>query len=173
MLRASTARARELIDGVLEYARGGELQTEQVALGALVTEVGEDLRARLEQTGATLTAGELPVLEADRAQLRRVFQNLVSNGLKFRADAAPRIQVSAQRAQADWVISVRDNGIGVPTDQAVRIFGMFARAGGSSEGAGIGLAVCRRVVEAHGGRIWVEAADGGGSAFRFSLPQAK
>lgn len=173
MLRASTARARELIDGVLEYARGGELRTGQVALGELVAEVSDDLRPRLEETGATLTAGDLPVVEADRAQLRRVFQNLVGNALKFQAGAAPRIEISADRARHAWVLTVRDNGVGVPSDQAQRIFGMFARANGESEGAGIGLAICRRVVEAHGGRIWVEAADGGGSAFRFSLPQAK
>ena len=78
--------------------------------------------------------------------------------------------VSASRGSHEWVLTVEDNGPGVAPDDATRIFGMFARAGGNSDGMGIGLAICRRVVEAHGGRIWVEAAQGGGSAFRFTLP---
>jgi signal transduction histidine kinase len=78
--------------------------------------------------------------------------------------------VSADAGPEDWVITVRDNGVGVRPDDVERIFGMFARAGGNADGSGIGLAVCRRVVEAHGGRIWVEPGEGGGSAFRFTLP---
>lgn len=97
-------------------------------------------------------------------------QNLVGNALKFRAAAPPLVEVSAERDSEEWVVTVRDNGPGVDTDQATRIFGIFARGNARAEGTGIGLAVCRRVVEAHGGRIWVEAAEGGGSAFRFTLP---
>jgi signal transduction histidine kinase len=170
-LRASSERARELIDGVLLYARAGELSVEAVALGELVAEVAADLRLRLETAGATLEIGWLPEVDGDRQQLRRVLQNLLANALKFRSDAPPRIVVSAARDREEWVVTVRDNGRGVPPDQAGRVFGMFARADRATEGAGIGLAVCRRIVEAHGGRIWVEPAPGGGSDFRFTLPR--
>jgi signal transduction histidine kinase len=164
-LRASTERARDLIDGVLVYARAGELSTEPVALGALVTEVADDLRLGPE----TLEVGELPEIEGDPRQLRRVLQNLLGNAVKYRGVAPLRIEVSAQRDSREWVVSVRDNGLGVDPDQATRIFGMFSRANLEIEGAGIGLAVCRRIVEAHGGRIWVKST-GAGSAFRFTLP---
>ena len=170
-LRASSERARDLIDGVLLYARAGELSIERVALGELVTEVAADLRPSLERAGATLEIGRLPEVEADPRQLRRVLQNLLANALKFRADAPTRIELSALRDSEEWVVTVRDNGLGVRPDQNSRIFGMFSRANREVEGAGIGLAVCRRIVEAHGGRIWVEPAAGGGSAFRFTLPR--
>ena len=101
-----------------------------------------------------------------------MLQNLVGNAVKFRSEAPPRVAVSALQGSEGWVVTVRDNGLGVDPDHASRIFGMFARLNGDTEGTGIGLAVCRRVVEAHGGRIWVEAAQGGGSASRFTLPFA-
>jgi signal transduction histidine kinase len=164
-LRASTERARDLIDGVLVYARAGELTTEQVALGDLVADVARDLRL---DAGA-LEVGELPEVEGDPRQLRRVLQNLLGNAVKYHGVAPLRIEVSALRDSAEWVVTVRDNGRGVDPDQATRIFGMFSRADQEVDGAGIGLAVCRRIVEAHGGRIWVESA-GAGSAFRFTLP---
>jgi signal transduction histidine kinase len=170
-LRTSAERARDLIDGVLVYARAGELNIERVALGRLVAEVAEDLRPSLERAGATIERGELPDVEGDSRQLRRVLQNLIANALKFRGEAPPRVEVSALRDSQEWVVTVRDNGPGVEPDQAGRIFGMFSRADNEAEGVGIGLAVCRRIVEAHGGRIWVEPADGGGSAFRFTVPR--
>jgi signal transduction histidine kinase len=171
LLRASTERARELIDGVLVYARAGELRREQVELARLMEEVAADLRPSLEAAGAVLEVRELPEVEGDERQLRRLLQNLVGNAVKFRRDAPPRVEVYARSGAEDWVVTVRDNGVGVAPDDVERIFGMFARAGGEAEGTGIGLAVCRRVVEAHGGRIWVEQAEGGGSAFRFTLPR--
>jgi signal transduction histidine kinase len=170
-LRASTERARDLIDGVLVYARAGELSTERVPLERVVDEVAEDLRPALEEAGAELDVGELPEVEGDPRQLRRVLQNLVGNAVKFRGEAPLRIELSALRDSREWVVCVRDNGVGVDSDKATEIFGMFARGQRETDGAGIGLAVCRRIVEAHGGRIWVEAAEGGGSAFRFTLPR--
>jgi signal transduction histidine kinase len=151
----------------------GELRKEQVALGRLVDEVAADLRPSLEKAGATLEVGELPEVHGDPGQLRRVLQNLVGNALKFRSDAPPRIEVTAVRGSEEWVVTVRDNGLGVDPGDASRIFGMFARGRGrgAGDGAGIGLAVCRRIVEAHGGRIWVAPAEGGGSAFRFTVPR--
>ena len=156
---------------MLVYARMGELRRERVALGCLMDEVAEDLRPGLESSRATLEVGELPEVDGDRRQLRRVFQNLVGNAIKFRAEAPPLIAVSARRGPAEWIVTVEDNGVGVGHEHARRIFGIFSRADSAADGLGIGLAVCRRVVEAHGGRIWVESADGGGSAFRFTLPR--
>jgi signal transduction histidine kinase len=169
-LRASTDRGRELIEGVLAYARSGELTLERVPLGAVVADVTSDLRGAIDDAGAILVVGDLPTVEGDRSQLRRVFQNLVGNALKFRRETPLRVDVVADRRGAEWVLTVRDNGVGIAREDAARIFGMFSRLERRVEGSGIGLAVCRRVVEAHGGHIWVEPADGGGSAFRFTLP---
>jgi signal transduction histidine kinase len=171
LLRASTERARGLIDGVLAYARAGELELAQVALGTLMAEVAEDLRPRLDGAGATLEVGELPEVRGDARQLRRLLQNLVANAVKFHGERPPCVKVSAHAGSEGWVVGVEDNGVGIATRDAARIFGMFARASADHEGTGIGLAVCRRVVEAHGGRIWVEPANSGGSVFRFTLPR--
>ena len=168
-LRASAVRARELIDGVLAYARSGELRRERVALARVMAEVSEDLRPALD-AHAVLVVGGLPEVEADPRQLRRVLQNLVSNALRFRRGDSVRIEVTSLGDAREWVVSVQDDGVGVPPEHTRRIFGMFARLDPSAEGIGIGLAVCRRVVEAHGGRIWVEPAESGGSVFRFTLP---
>ena len=170
-LRTSAERARDLINGVLVYARAGELSTERVALGRLMAEVAEDLRASLEAAAATLEVGELPEVEVDPRQLRRVLQNLLGNAVKYRGDAPLRVELTALRDSQEWVVTMRDNGIGVDPEKATRIFDMFARANDETDGVGIGLAVCRRIVEAHGGRIWAEAPEGGGSAFRFTLPR--
>jgi signal transduction histidine kinase len=171
LLRASTERGRALIDGVLAYARAGELRLEPVDLTALMDEVAADLRPGLADAGATLEVGALPEVRGDARQLRRLLQNLVSNAVRFRGAAAPRIAVTAREGAEHWVVTVADNGIGVAPEDQGRIFGMFARAHRDHDGTGIGLAVCRRVAEAHGGRIWVERADGGGSAFSFTLPR--
>jgi signal transduction histidine kinase len=170
LMRASTERARELIDGVLAYARAGELELAPVALATLMDEVATDLRPRLDAAGATLEVAELPEVSGDARQLRRLLQNLVANAVKFRGPDPPRVTVGATPGREGWIVTVQDNGIGVAAHDAARIFGMFARADREQEGTGIGLAVCRRVVEAHGGQIWVEPANGGGSAFRFTLP---
>ena len=170
MLREGIGRAQELIEAVLGYARLGELRSERVALGELMREVAEDLGPSLTEAGASLDVGELPEVDGDPLQLRRVLQNLVGNAVKFRGEAPPQVEVSALRGSAEWVVTVRDNGVGVDADQASAIFGMFSRVDRNAEGVGIGLAICRRVVEAHGGRIWVEPASGGGSAFRFTMP---
>jgi signal transduction histidine kinase len=170
LLRASTERARELIDGVLAYARAGALRRERVALDRVMADVSADMGPTLRAAGARLEVGALPEVDGDPGQLRRLLQNLVGNAVKFRGEAPPRIEVSASGAGDGWIVTVRDNGAGVDPDAVTRIFGMFSRAS-DSPGTGIGLAVCRRVVAAHGGRIWVEPADGGGSAFRFTLPR--
>jgi signal transduction histidine kinase len=171
-LRESARHARELIDAVLSYARLGELQLQPVSLDRLLAEVVEEMRPRLEEARVTLRLpGPLPEVEGDPTQLRRILQNLLANAVKFRREDPPVVEVSAEPDSEEWVITVRDNGVGVDPDRATRIFGMFARGNAGASGTGIGLAVCRRVLEAHGGRIWVEPAEGGGSAFRFTLPR--
>jgi signal transduction histidine kinase len=170
MLRDGIGRTQELIEAVLAYARMGELSPERVQLGDLMARVADDLRSSLNEAGATLEVGPLPEVHCDPRQLSRVLQNLVGNAVKFHGDAPPHVEVTAERRGDDWVVTVRDNGVGVDPDESTRIFGMFSRVDSETNGVGIGLAVCRRVVEAHGGRIWVERPEGGGSAFRFTLP---
>jgi light-regulated signal transduction histidine kinase (bacteriophytochrome) len=171
-VRQTHARARSLIDGILEYARSGtSLAKDPVDTGALVADVASSLTNAIEQLHGRLEIAELPVVLGDRAQLGRVFQNLVANGLKFHSDEPPRVVVSAERRDAAWLFSVRDNGVGVPPDLGDEIFSMFKRAHGDDyEGCGIGLAVCRKIVEAHGGAIAAAPAPGGGTSVRFSLP---
>jgi signal transduction histidine kinase len=126
------------------------------------------LAAQIERLEGRVEVGALPVVQASRPGLFRVFQNLIANAFKFHDADAPHVAVSARYGDARWAFSVRDNGIGLPTDSA--IFEMFKRGGGEHEGSGIGLATCRRIVEAHGGHIWAEPTPGGGSTFLFTLP---
>jgi signal transduction histidine kinase len=166
------ARARSLVDGILEYARSGtSLAAEPVDTGALVADVATSLTNAIDRLHGEVEIAELPVVRGDRAQLGRVFQNLIANGLKFHADEPPRVAISAERREATWLFSVRDNGVGVPRDLGDEIFSMFKRAHGEEvEGCGIGLAVCRKIVESHGGAIWAEPADGAGTVMRFTVP---
>jgi signal transduction histidine kinase len=158
--------------GVLEYARSGNtIASEAVDTGALLAEVASSLTNAVDELGGQLEIAKLPVVRDDRAQLGRVFQNLVANGLKFHADEPPRVEVSAERREAAWLFSVRDNGVGVPPELGDEIFSMFKRAHGEEvAGSGIGLAVCRKIVEGHGGAIWAEPAHGAGTVMRFTLP---
>jgi signal transduction histidine kinase len=110
-------------------------------------------------------------LAAEEVMLMQVFQNLISNAIKYRGAATPRIHVSAQREAEGWQFAVRDNGVGIDPQDADRVFGMFKRLhGGEIPGTGIGLAICKKVVERQGGRIWVESEAGQGSTFKFTIP---
>ncbi len=131
------------------------------------------LESSIHDAGGEVTCGELPVVMGDRSQLVQLLQNLIGNGLKYHADKAPKIQVSAKRDGNEWTFSVRDNGIGVDPKYYDRIFEIFKRLHDQTEypGTGIGLAVCRRVVTRHGGRIWLESVVGSGSVFYFTLPE--
>jgi light-regulated signal transduction histidine kinase (bacteriophytochrome) len=132
------------------------------------------LEPRIEENGARITAEELPVVRADQKQMVSVFQNLLSNSIKYcKKNVAPEIHISAKPDGDNWTVCVRDNGIGFDPQYAERIFGLFKRLHSDEyEGTGLGLAICKRIVERYGGRIWAEGRSGEGSAFCFSLPRA-
>ena len=168
-------RMQALINDLLLYSRaGGQGPFVPTDCGAMLGAVLANLRSTIEDAGARVSVEPLPVVEGDPTQLAQVFQNLIANAIKFRGDRRPEIAVTAERDGRQWTFSVRDTGIGIEPRHAERIFMVFKRLHPQSEypGTGIGLAICRRVVERHGGRIWVEAAEGGGSIFRFTLPAA-
>ncbi len=169
-------RMQALIQAVLAYSRVGTHGKDFAPLDAraLVARALANLDARLAETGAQVAVDEdLPMVWGDDTQLGQLFQNLIGNALKFvRPGETPRVAVTAERRGAEWAFAVRDNGIGLPPEQAERIFGMFQRlhTRDEYEGTGIGLSVCKRIVERHGGRIWVESRPGQGATFLFTLP---
>ena len=170
---AATGQARQLIRDLLEYSRAGraELRSRQIDTGELVSDVLEVLAGPIQDAGAVVEVGTLPVLEADPGTLRQVFQNLIGNAIKF-CDDVPHVSVMAQQLGDQWQFAVADDGIGMEPEEARAIFEPFHRLHGDGQypGTGIGLAVCERIVERHGGRIWAESAPGQGSTFRFTLP---
>lgn len=167
-------RMRTLIDDLLSYSQVGQrpasLQT--VDLDAVLPGVLENLREGISGSGADVTSGPLPCVIGDEVQLGQVLQNLIGNAVKYaRPGVRPVIHVSGSRENREWILSVADNGIGIENRYLQVIFGPFKRLHGREiPGTGIGLAICRRVVEAHGGRIWAESSVGYGSTFYFSLP---
>lgn len=167
-------RMKQLIQDLLAYSRvetrGGSLQL--VDCAALVAQVLHDLSVAIEEGGATVQVAPLPVLYGDPTQLRQVFQNLIGNAVKFRGDAPPTVQVGCERRGAELVFSVADNGIGIDPQYAERIFVVFQRlhTREAYPGTGIGLALCKKIVERHGGRIWMESRAGQGATFFFALP---
>ncbi|MBW3652997.1 MAG: HAMP domain-containing protein [Actinobacteria bacterium] len=175
-IRGATQQARALIRDLLEYSRAGRghLNVEDVAVGPVVEHVLEALAGAIEESGAQVDVGDLPVVRADRANLCRVFQNLIGNALKFTAGDSPHVCIEAERDNGDWRFSVRDNGIGMNPDHAQRIFEPFQRLHGEEDypGTGIGLAICERIISQLGGRIWVSSTPGEGSVFSFTLPAA-
>ncbi|MFC7239370.1 ATP-binding protein [Saliphagus sp. GCM10025317] len=169
-------RMREMIDGLLAYSRvetqGDPL--ERIDLDAVFDDVLADLRIQIAGSDAEITADDLPRVEGDATQLRQVFQNLLENAITYSGDEKPRIHASAERDGAEWIVSVRDEGIGIDTDNQDCIFEVFQRlhTHGEYDGTGIGLALCERIVERHGGDIWVESEPGEGATFSFTLPVA-
>jgi PAS domain S-box-containing protein len=168
-------RMQELINDLLTYSRVGTraLQLETVDSNHLVDQVVGDLAPAIRESKAEVTRDDLPVLQGDPTQLRQLFQNLIANGIKFqRPDEAPRVHVSATREQGAWTFSVSDNGIGIEPQYKERIFALFQRLHTRADypGTGIGLAICKKIVERHGGQIRVESAPGHGTIFQFTLP---
>jgi PAS domain S-box-containing protein len=167
-------RMYQLIDDLLAYSRLSSRDKEVTSTdceGTLESARG-NLQAAIKETGAALTHDPLPTVMADSSELTRLFQNLISNALKFRCEEPPRVHVSAELKGKEWIFSVRDNGIGIDPQFAERIFVIFQRlhGQGSYPGTGIGLAVCKKIVERHEGHIWVESQPGKGATFYFTLP---
>jgi PAS domain S-box-containing protein len=166
------ARLQTLIDDLLAYARASyrPLQRGPVALDGLVEQCLRRLAPAIDDSGAELHVGELPTVDGDETQLCQLIQNLVSNALKF-CERTPDVTVTAAREAGAWRIDVADNGVGIPPGQADRVFEMFSRLHSHRyPGTGIGLALCRRILERHGGRIWHEPVPSGGTVFHFTLP---
>jgi PAS domain S-box-containing protein len=167
-------RMRQLIQGLLAYARvhtRGDV-FEPVALEEVLAEALDGLGLALRESGTTVTHGPLPVVSADPAQIGQVFSNLIANAIKFRSAEPPAVDIRAERRSHEWILSIRDNGIGIDPQFFDRIFIVFQRLHGMGEypGTGLGLALCKRIVERHGGHVWVESRPGGGSTFFFTLP---
>ncbi|WP_247728645.1 PAS domain S-box protein [Halovivax limisalsi] len=167
-------RMRDMIDGLLTYSRvdtdAGSF--EPIDLEAVVADVRQDLAVKIEETDAEITAEDLPTVYGDGGQLTQVFQNLLSNAMEYSGDEPPHVHVSAERRADEWVISVEDDGVGIDPEAAERVFEVFQRLHTQDEhsGTGIGLALCERIVERHGGDIWVESERGDGATFSFTLP---
>lgn len=173
-IQGATGRMQALVDDLLAYSRldSQSKAFEPVDCQRVFEEVTANLAERIEKAEAEVACSGLPRVVGDRTQLAQVLQNLIENGLKYNTAQPPRVAISAERREAEWVFSVADNGIGIDPQYHERIFEIFRRLHTQSEypGTGIGLAICQKVVERHGGRIWVESGAGAGSTFRFSLP---
>lgn len=170
-------RMQALINDLLTYSRAGTQAIEKrtVAAGAVVKSALENLQLAIRENDARIRYDHLPVVEADESRLVQVFQNLIGNAIKFRKpDVPPDILVSGKNSSDEWIFEVADNGIGFDPQYSDRIFQVFQRLHGigTYPGNGIGLAICRRIVEHHGGRLWAESHPGAGSKFFFSLPHA-
>lgn len=168
-------RMRAMIEDLLDFSRAGRMQLhpQSVDLAELASLTVDTLRNQVDQTQAQITIGHLPVVYADRAQIGRVLQNLITNGLKFhREDEVPRLTISANRLGAAWRVEVADNGIGIEPQYRPRIFGMFERlhTRDAYPGTGMGLAIAERIVDRHGGTIGADENPAGGAVFWFTLP---
>jgi light-regulated signal transduction histidine kinase (bacteriophytochrome) len=168
-------RMKRLINALLEYSRveydRGEPR--QVDTTKVMANIRDNLKYSINQAGAEFRCHELPVVKGDEIQLSQLFQNLVANAIKFRGDKAPKVTVSATEDQAHFLFAVKDEGIGIAEKYKERVFQIFQRLHSSAqyEGAGLGLAICKKIVELHGGKIWFESAPGVGTTFYFTLPK--
>ena len=170
---AGVGRMHELLDDLAAYARieAEALNREPCDCSALVDRLVQQLSARFGTDHVRIQWAKLPTVLAERSQLTQVFENLLSNALKFQTETPARVEISARAVGEEWLFSVRDYGIGVERELANTIFNLFKRLRPEYPGTGVGLAICKRVVERHGGRIWVETRAGGGSTFHFTLPK--
>ncbi|WP_436346437.1 PAS domain-containing sensor histidine kinase [Natronorubrum sp. FCH18a] len=167
-------RMRDMIDSLLTYSR---VETrgkpfEPVDLNDVLAEVRDDLQRRITESDAEITVEPLPRIEGDDSQLRQLFQNLLDNAIEYSGDEPPRVHVDAERTGDRWTVSVTDEGIGIDSDNTDSVFEVFNRLHTSDEydGTGIGLALCERIVERHGGEIWVDSEPGDGATFSFTVP---
>ncbi|UCG14800.1 MAG: PAS domain-containing protein [Deltaproteobacteria bacterium] len=167
-------RMQKLIRDLLAYSRVGTRgkNFEPTDCETVLDRILANLRLIIEESGAEVTHEPLPTVKADHLQLIQLFQNLIGNAIKFRGEHSPRVHISVKAAEDKWLFSVRDNGIGIDPEHRERIFVIFKRLHGKEEypGTGIGLAICKKIVERHGGSLWVESQPGNGSIFYFTLP---
>jgi len=173
----SAGRMEKLILGLLDFSRleaPGAESFHRVRSEDALKDALRNLQSVIEENDAVVTHGSLPEVIGDLTQLTRLFQNLLLNSIKFRGGEVPRIQVSAELNGDDWIFSVRDNGMGIDPQYSEKVFGIFKTLDprAKASGSGMGLAICRKIVTRHEGRIWVESALGKGAAFYFSLPMA-
>ena len=168
------ARMQNMINGLLSYSRLGTRGKpfQQVDCEKMLGSVVENMKASIEESGAAVTLDPLPQVTGDDSQLTMLFQNLISNSIKFHGKEPPKIHVSAKKQENEWVFSVSDNGIGIDPNYWERIFIIFQRLHTAQEypGTGLGLAICKKIVERHGGRIWIESQVGKGTTIHFTIP---
>lgn len=169
-------RMSSLIKGLLDYSRiGRELRISTIDLSKVISDIKEDLSANLLATNTTLVVDDLPKVIGNETDIRLVFQNLINNSIKFRAKGVgPQIKISVEESKNKWKFSCTDNGIGIEEKHQKKIFQIFQRLHSRQdfEGTGIGLSHCRKIVELHGGKIWVESTLNQGSTFYFTLPNS-
>jgi hypothetical protein len=169
-------RMQRLINDLLEFSRVSTRgrRLEAVDANVVLGTVRANLSAAIEEAGALVTNEELPTVIADPTQLGQLLQNLIGNAIKFHGDESPRVHVVACERPGEWIFAVKDNGIGIDPEYFDRIFVIFQRLQVTADypGTGIGLAVCKRIVERHGGRIWVESEPGHGAIFSFAIPKS-
>jgi light-regulated signal transduction histidine kinase (bacteriophytochrome) len=169
-----TKRMQQLIQDLLTYSRIGTSDTslETVECDAVCHLAVKNLRVSIEEKGAVVTHDSLPTVIGDKTQITQLFQNLISNALKFHGENSPRVHISSEQKGNEWVFSVEDNGIGIAPEFSMRIFDIFQRLHSRDRypGSGVGLSICKKIVERHGGRIWVESEPGNGSRFYFTIP---
>jgi signal transduction histidine kinase len=165
-------RLRLLIESLLSFSRleTREPRVETAGAEEILARALANLQAMIEESGATVEHTPLPEIEADASQVAQLFQNLVSNAIKFRGDEPPRVHVSAKQGPQEWIFAVRDNGRGIAPAETEAVFTLFKRLHPEIPGSGIGLALCKKIVELHGGRIWVRPHPAGGSTFFFTIP---
>lgn len=170
----SVLRMQSLIDDLLSYSRVGKIddRIRWFELSEVFSETVSDLQTLIAESGAEVTSETLPKIKGSRREVQQVLQNLISNGIKFRGEMPPRIRVSCRLTGDEWVIGVHDNGIGIEEKYFAQIFRVFQRLHGRDKypGTGIGLAICKKIVEKNGGKIWVTSELGKGSSFFFTLP---
>jgi signal transduction histidine kinase len=167
-------RMHTLLNDMLAYSRVTETKDKVLLpanIDAVVNSAVMNLEATIKETGAKITHDSLPTVLGDEIQLTQVFQNLIGNAIKYRSEQPPAIHIFAEQNGDNWAFSVKDNGIGIDPQYSERIFGIFKRLHGRElPGTGMGLAICKRIIERHRGQIWVESQPGKGSTFRFTLP---
>ena len=171
----ASERMRALIDDLLSYARldSGEREpSRSIDMGQLVGEKVELLKVAIDESRAKITVGELPTIVANRGEISQLIQNLISNAIKYHGEADPVVEISARELGDHWEFRIGDNGIGIPQEHLSEVFQPFRRLHGKGsvyKGSGVGLAICQKVIDRHGGRIWVESEVGQGSTFIFTI----